>query len=44
MADAAGNGVWFMQNNYYCWTNYVCVHRSVESEMSNGKLDDSAGL
>lgn len=23
---------------------YVCVHRTVESEMSNGKLDDSAGL
>lgn len=44
MADGVGNGVWLMQKRYYCWGNYVYVHRTVESEMSNGKLDDSAGF
>lgn len=44
MADGVGNGVWLMQKRYYCWGNYVYVHRTVESEMSNGKLDDSVGL
>lgn len=43
-ADAVGNGVWLMQKCYYCWGNYVYAHRTVESEMSNGRLDDSAAF
>lgn len=44
MAEAVANGVWLMQKRYYCWGNYVYVRRTVESEMSNATLNDSAGL